>query len=142
MSDTFNDGDPIDASLLQKLKSDVAKATALAGAKVSAGSSISIENSTAAVLTPPKFFGGITRPKPVTTAAGGTEFVIDYSRAGFTVKPSAIMLTAVSANGLESMYAPSIISGTVTEKGARAQIRAYGVNKSISLYFVAIQNQA
>jgi hypothetical protein len=33
MSDTFNDGDPIDATLLQKLKTDVAKARALAGAK-------------------------------------------------------------------------------------------------------------
>jgi len=62
MSDTFNDGDPIDATLLQKLKTEVARATALAGAKVSAGSNISVsglQNQTPAEIVPPVFFGGI-----------------------------------------------------------------------------------
>jgi hypothetical protein len=145
MSDTFNDGDPIDATLLQKLKTEVARATALAGAKVSAGSNISVsglQNQTPAEIVPPVFFGGITSEKTITTAGGGTEFVIDYSGAGFQKVPDSIILTPVAENGKESMYSASIIKGTVTKTGARAQIRAYSASKKVRLYFLAVQNQS
>jgi hypothetical protein len=145
MSDTFNDGDPIDATLLQKLKTDVARATALAGAKVSAGSNINVDglrNQTPAEITPAIYFGGKTDPKTVTTAGGGTVFDIDYSGAGFTKKPNSIILTPVAKSNNESMYSASIISGSVTSTGAKAQIRAVSSSKSISLYFLAIQNQS
>ena len=145
MSDTFNDGDPIDATLLQKLKTDVARATALAGAKVSAGSNINIEglkNQTPAEITPFKFFAGVTTEKTVTTAGGGSEFVINYSEANFQKVPDAIILTPISANNEESMYSASIIKGTVSKSGARAQVRAVSSSKKIALYFLAIQNQS
>jgi glucan biosynthesis protein len=145
MSDTFNDGDPIDAATLQRLKTEVAKATALAGAKVSAGSNINIKNLTdqeVADFVPPRFFGGVTAEKTITTAGGGTEFVIDYEGAGFQKVPDAIILTPIAENGKESMYSASIIKGSVSKTGARAQIRAYSASKKVRLYFLAIQNQS
>ena len=145
MSDTFNDGDPIDATLLQKLKTDVARATALAGAKVSAGSNINVsglKNQTPADIVPPVFFGGITSEKTITTAGGGTEFVINYSGARFQKVPDAIILTPIAENGKESMYSASIIKGSVTKDGARAQIRAFSASKKVRLYFLAVQNQS
>jgi glucan biosynthesis protein len=145
MSDTFNDGDPIDAATLQRLKTEVAKATALAGAKASAGSNIDIKNLTekeVADFVPPRFFGGVTAEKTITTAGGGTEFVINYEGAGFQKVPDAIILTPIAENNKESMYSASIIKGSVSKTGARAQIRAYSASKKVSLYFLAIQNQS
>jgi len=141
MSDTFNDGDPIDATLLQKLKTDVALATALAGAKVSAGSNIDIDlqTKTVAEITVPKFFGGITKPKTVTSGQR-TPFTIDYSAAKFSSKPSAITLTAVSKSGLADIKEPSIVSGSVSNTTAEVQIWGSGDPKSISIYFIAVVN--
>jgi ligand-binding sensor protein len=139
MSDTFNDGDPIDATLLQKLKTDVAKATALAGAKVSAGSNIQVEPKTAAEITVPRFFGGKTDPQLVSNGKS-TTYIIDYSEAGFSGKPSAITLTPVSKSGLADIKAPSIISGSVSETTARVQIWGSGNTKSVSIFFIAVQN--
>jgi hypothetical protein len=143
MSDTFNDGDPIDATLLQKLKTDVAKATALAGAKVSAGSNINVgdlTDKTAGDITIPTFFGGKTASQKVIKGVRST-FNIDYSRAKFSGKPSAITLTAISKDGLADINEPSIISGSVTQTGAEAQIWGSGDPKTITLFFIAVQNQ-
>ena len=142
MSDTFNDGDPIDAALLQKLKTEVAKATALAGAKVSAGSNINIselQNQGAGEITIPKFYGGRTESKSVANGKRET-FTIDYSKAGFSGKPSAITLTAISKSGLADIKQPSIISGSVTASGAEAQIWGSGDTKTITLFFIAVEN--
>ena len=142
MSDTFNDGDPIDATLLQKLKTDVAKATALAGAKVSAGSNIDVKNLTEkspADIIVPTFFGGKTNPKNVSNGKR-TTFIIDYSGAKFSGKPSAITLTAISKSGLADIKEPSIVSGSVSEKTAEVQIWGSGDTKSISIYFIVVQN--
>ena len=142
MSDTFNDGDPIDATLLQKLKTDVAKATALAGAKISAGSNIDVKNLTEkspADITIPKFYGGKTELKSVSNGKRQT-WIIDYSGAKFSGKPSAITLTPVSKSGLADIKSPSIISGTVSEKTAEVQIWGSGDTKSISIYFIVVQN--
>ena len=142
MSDTFNDGDPIDATLLQKLKTDVARATALAGAKVSAGSNINIselENQTAAEITIPKFFGGKTDPKSVSNGRR-TTYTINYAGAGFSGKPSAISLTAICKSGLADIKEPSIVSGSVSSTGAEVQIWGSGDTKSISIYFIAVEN--
>jgi hypothetical protein len=143
MSDTFNDGDPIDATLLQKLKTDVAKATALAGAKVSAGSNINVGDLTdrsAGDITTPTFFGGKTSSQKVIKGIRST-FNIDYSGAKFSGKPSAITLTAISKDGLADINEPSIISGSVTQTGAEAQIWGAGDPKTITLFFIAVQNQ-
>ena len=142
MSDTFNDGDPIDAALLQKLKTDVAKATALAGGKVSAGSTINIneiENKAAAEITIPKFYGGKTAKVTVTSGKRST-FKINYAGAGFSGNPSSITLTAISKSGMADIKEPSIISGTVSSTGAEGQIWGSGDTKEIYIYFIAIQN--
>lgn len=141
MSDTFNDGDPIDAALLQKLKTEVAKATALAGAKASAGSNINIadlENKGAADITVPTYFGGKT-DKIVVNGNKRSTFKIDYSGANFSGKPSAITLTPISKNGLADIKSPSIISGTVSSTGAEGQIWGSGDTKEITIYFIAIK---
>jgi hypothetical protein len=144
MSDTFNDGDPIDAALLQRLKTEVAKATALASAKAVAGSNINaggVNNQTdPADTTPRTFFGGKTKTIKLVPGARAT-FDIDYSGAGFQANPSAITLTPVSPDKSETMGVPSIISGTVTKTGARGQILGMGLEKKITIYFIAVQNQ-
>jgi hypothetical protein len=142
MSDTFNDGDPIDATLLQKLKTDVAKATALAGAKVSAGSNVNIgdlANQTPAEITIPKFYGGKTSTVTVTNGKRAT-FKLDYAKAGFSGKPSAITMTAISKSGLADLKEPSIISGTVSNTGAEGQIWGSGDTKKITIFFIAVEN--
>jgi ligand-binding sensor protein len=142
MSDTFNDGDPIDATLLQKLKTDVAKATALAGAKVSAGSNVNIgdlANQSAADITIPKFYGGKTSTVTVSNGKRAT-FKIDYAAAGFSGKPSAITMTAISKSGLADLKEPSIISGTVSNTGAEGQIWGSGDTKKITIFFIAVEN--
>ncbi len=142
MSDTFNDGDPIDATLLQKLKTDVAKATALAGSKVSAGSSINVgdlENKTPAEITPPSFFGGKTGVEKVTKGKV-TTYTIDYSGAKFSGKPSAILLTAVCKSGFADIQEPSVVSGSVSQETAKVQIHGSGSDKYISIYFLAVKN--
>jgi ligand-binding sensor protein len=139
MSDTFNDGDPIDATLLQKLKTDVAKATALAGAKVSAGSNIQVDPKTAAEITVPRFFGGKTEAKNVSSGKR-TTYTINYAAAGFSGKPSAITLTAICKSGLADIKEPSIISGSVSSTTAEVQIWGSGDTKSISIFFIAVEN--
>ena len=142
MSDTFNDGDPIDATLLQKLKTDVAKATALAGAKVSAGSNVNIgdlANQTPAEITIPKFYGGKTSTVTVTNGKRAT-FKLDYAKAGFSGKPSAITMTAISKSGLADLIEPSIISGTVSNTGAEGQNWGSGDTKKITIFFIAVEN--
>ena len=139
MSDTFNDGDPIDATLLQKLKTDVAKATALAGAKTVAGSNIQIDPKTAAEITVPRFFGGKTEPKSVANGKRQT-YTINYKDAGFSGKPSAITLTAICKSGLADIKEPSIVSGSVTKETADVQIWGSGNTKTISIFFIAVEN--
>jgi len=145
MSDTFNDGDPIDAALLQRLKTEVAKATALATSKAVAGSNINaggVNNQTLpADINPSAIFGGRTG---LISLAPGTRstFDIDYSAAGFSTNPSAITLTPVSEDKAETMGVPSIITGTVTKTGARGQILGMGLSKKVRIYFIAVKNQS
>jgi len=142
MSDTFNDGDPIDATLLQKLKTDVARATALAGRNVSAGSTINVgdlANQNPGDISPPSFFGGLTGKKKVTKGKV-TTYTIDYSGAKFSDKPSAIMLTAVANSGFADIQEPSIVTGTVSERTAKVQIYGSGSDKDVFIYFLAVTN--
>ena len=145
MSDTFNDGDPIDAALLQRLKTEVAKATALASAKAVAGSNINaggVGNQTPpGDIIPRTFFGGKSDKQTVIKGKKST-FTLNYKDAGFQGKPSAIILTAISKDGLAEVLSPSIISGTVTQETAKAQIWGAGKNKDITLFFIAVQNQS
>jgi hypothetical protein len=141
MSDTFNDGDPIDATLLQKLKTDVAKATALAAVRVNAGSNINIEleNQTVAEITVPTFWAGKTGSKKVTNGKV-TTYTLNYTAARFSKAPTAITLTPICTQGYADIKAPSIVSGSVTEKSAIVQIYGSGSEKSIEIYYIAAVN--
>jgi hypothetical protein len=145
MSDTFNDGDPIDAATLQKLKTEVAQALAVSSAKVNAGSTInapgSLNDANAADLKPAVFFGGKSEELLVTAGKKST-FTLDYQKAGFIAKPSSIILTAISKDGLAEVLSPSIIKGTIGKDSAKAQIWGAGRNKNITLFFLAVQNQS
>ena len=52
---TFNDGDPIDASVIQSLAQEVAKLQASIPKSATAGTTINLEPSAAGDLTVPKF---------------------------------------------------------------------------------------
>ena len=145
MSDTFNDGDPIDAATLQKLKTEVAQALAVSSAKVNAGSTInapgSLTGATPADLKPAVFFGGKSEQQQVIAGKKST-FTLDYEEAGFIAKPSSIILTAISKDGAANVLSPSIIKGTIGKNSAKAQIWGAGNTKDITLYFLAVQNQS
>jgi len=141
MSDTFNDGDPIDATLLQKLKTDVAKATALAGARINAGSTIDIDltEQTPATITAPTFYGNKTGAQTLTKGKVST-WTIDYSAAKFSGKPSAIILTAISKSGFADIKEPSIVNGSVSSTTAKVQILGSGDDKDVSIYYLVVKN--
>lgn len=136
---TFNDGDPIDAAALQSLVTEIATLRSSIPNLTTAGTKIELQNQTgAADAVIPKFFGGVT--KAITLTAGNRSyFDIDYKAANFSGKPKAITVTPISKDKNETMGTPSIISGSVTQTGARGQILGAGVTKSITLYFIAIQ---
>jgi hypothetical protein len=143
MSDTFNDGDPIDAALLQKLKTDVASALAASKAKAVAGSNINAGGTTTAPgdINPRTFFGGRTGEQKVIKSKV-TTFLLDYTAAGFSGKPSAISVTAISSDGFGEILSPYIVKNTITSTTASAQVWGIGDPKNIALYFIAVKNQS
>lgn len=121
MANTFNDGDPIDAATLQALLTRISQVEALAGAKVSAGSSINVVPKTAAEIVIPKFFGGVTEKMDLTAGSYKT-FDINYSDAGFSKNP-IITITPYCANITKDVtltYAPQIVS--ITKKMQDAEL--------------------
>jgi len=141
MADTFNDGDPIDAAALQNLLTRLSAVEALAGSKISAGSTINIENKKVADIVIPKFFGGTTE-KIDLTAGAYTPFDIDYSDAGFTKKPY-IALTPYLAGITKNVtlaYAPQIISITTTGAKCRVRIPSSTTAGTARFHFIAVQN--
>jgi len=143
MSQTFNDGDPIDASTLQNLKTEVARALALSGSTTS-GSTINLQESTfkPAEIVAKKFYGGSVKViLPATTSTNknnAVTFDINYEAAKFSKKPF-IALTAVSDNTESQFYPPAIIKGTVGIEGARGQIQNNGIKKDLIIHFIAVQ---
>ena len=137
---TFNDGDPIDAATLQSLVTEIATLRSSIPNITTAGTKIELSGATGAVDTViPKFWGGVTKSIKLTPGVR-SYFDIDYSAAKFTSKPKSIILTPVSADKNESMGVPSIVSGSVSNTGAKGQILGIGVAKTITINFIAIQN--
>ena len=140
MADTFNDGDPIDAAALQNLLTRLSAVEALAGSKISAGSTINVENKTAEVVIP-KFYGGVT-DKIDLSAGSYTSFDIDYSGAGFTKKPYVTItpyLAGITKN-VTLAYAPQIITITTTGAKCRVRIPSSTTAGSARFHFIAVQN--
>ena len=141
MTNTFNDGDPIDAATLQKLLTRLSQVEALAGAKVSAGSSINVVPKSGAEIVVPKFFGGVTERMDLISGSYKS-FDIDYSGAGFTKNP-IITITPFCSNITKDVtltYAPQIVS--ITKDGAKCRVRLPSGTTagSARFHFIAVQN--
>ncbi len=141
MVSTFNDGDPIDAATLQSLLTRLSQVEAIAGSKVSAGSSINVVPQTAAEIVVPKFFGGVTERMDL-IAGAYKSFSIDYSGAGFTINP-IITITPYCANITKDVtlaYAPQITSITKTGAICRVRTPSGTTAGSARFHFIAIQS--
>jgi hypothetical protein len=146
MSETFNDGDPIDATLLQKLKTDVAKATALAGRAASAGSTINVAgdiiNKSAAEIVTPKFYGGRTEAKIPLKAGAYVPFTCVFPKGFFNKKP--IVTVSPYAPGKTKndclAYAPQILSVSLDSAEGRVRVPSNTPVGDIYMYFIAVQN--
>ena len=137
MTNTFNDGDPIDAATLQKLLTRLSQVEALAGAKVSAGSSINVVPKTGSEVTVPKFFGGYS-PQVVLTPGKYSPFTIEYDLGS---KPKAIVFGQLYTGKNDGLaYMPQVIS--LTETSAQCRVRCPGstVGGTTRFYFVAVYN--
>jgi len=146
MSQTFNDGDPIDASTLQNLKTEVARALALSGVTTS-GSTITLEGRSLnpGDIVAKKFYAGLANdgkslslPAASTSNKNAVEFNIDYSDANFTKKPF-IALTVASESNKTQFYPPVIVRGSVGISSAKGQIQNNGPARSLIIHFIAIQ---
>jgi hypothetical protein len=139
MTNTFNDGDPIDAATLQKLLTRLSQVEAIAGAKVSAGSSINVVPQTAAEIVVPKFFGGVT-DQIVLTPGKFSAFTIEYNLGS---KPKAIVFGQLYTGKNEALtYMPQVVS--LTSTSANCRVRCPGGTPAqggtTRFYFVAVQN--
>ena len=141
MTNTFNDGDPIDAATLQKLLTRLSQVEAIAGAKVSAGSTISVVPKTAAEIVVKKFFGGVTEKIDLVSGAYRS-FDLDYEDAGFSKNP-IITITPYCANITKDVtltYAPQIVSITKTGAKCRVRVPSGTTAGSARFHFIAVQN--
>ena len=139
MTNTFNDGDPIDAATLQKLLTRLSQVESIAGAKVSAGSSINVVPQTAAEIVVPKFFGGVSDPIDLIPGKY-SPFTISYNIGS---KPKAIVFGQLYTGKNDALaYMPQVIS--LTETSANCRVRCPNGTSSLGgntrFYFVAVQN--
>jgi len=119
---TFNDGDPIDASVIQSLAQEVAKLQASIPKTTTAGTTINFESSTAGDLTIPKFVAGISDTVEL-KAGKWTPFTINIS--GLGAKPKSIILTQYySGKNQALIYAPQVVS--LTDTSANCKVRCVG----------------
>jgi len=141
MSQTFNDGDPIDASTLQNLKTEVARALALSGVTTS-GSTITLEGKTLKPgdVVARTFYAGQKKVNVPAGVGAMANFTINYKNGQFTKKPS-ISLTVECDSGVGRFYPPTIKKDTITTEGASCQIEnAAPVKRVLIIHFIAVQN--
>jgi hypothetical protein len=135
MASTFNDGDPIDAATLQSLLTRLSQVEALAGAKVSAGSTISVVPKSAAEARVAKFFGGFSDQIDLVPGKY-TDFTIDHNLG---VKPTAIAFGQIYTGSNDALaYMPQVRSMDATS--AKCRVRCPGSTKGGKgrVYFVAV----
>lgn len=125
----FIDGEPIDASKLGALETELNKLRAempkigVSTTSISV-SSPSVANSGNPVIVPtnvPQVFGGITSSLTLSPNTYQT-FPINYSAAKLNALPKAIILTPIYPKVVGSLNEASILSGSVTTTGATGQI--------------------
>ena len=119
---TFNDGDPIDASVIQSLAQEVAVLQASIPKTATAGTTINFESSAAGDLTIPKFKAGISDTVVLKTGTW-TPFTIDLT--GLGGKPKSIILTQYYAGKNQALiYAPQVVS--ITDNSVNCKVRCVG----------------
>jgi hypothetical protein len=137
---TFNDGDPIDASVIQSLVTKISQLEAKIPTIGTVGTEINIDNKSADIVIP-QIYGGIS-PKVTIAAETMKTFTINYSGAKLTSKPKSIILTPIHAENQGVHYQAHVISGSETATSARCQV--YGGPKAaartIQFYFMVIQH--
>ena len=139
---TFNDGDPIDASVLANLAQEVARLQASIPSGATSGSQINITNKLAD-LTIPTFLGGRT-DKIALSPGAWKPFTITFPTGTFTKTPNAITLTPYSSavSNLRVTYAAQVVK--LTQSGADCKVRSVGEGGigagDIYMYYIAVQN--
>jgi hypothetical protein len=119
---TFNDGDPIDASVIQSLAQEVAKLQASIPKSATAGTTINLEPSAAGDLTVPKFLAGISDQVVLKTGTW-TPFTINIT--GLGAKPKSVILTqSYSGKNQALIYAPQIVS--ISDTSVSCKVRCVG----------------
>ena len=138
---TFNDGDPIDASVLASLAQEVARLQASIPGGPTSGSPINIVPK--ADSTIPQVLGGKTG-KITLTMGAWQPFTITFPTGTFSKTPNAITLTPYSsgAGDLRVTYQAQVVK--LTQNNAECKVRAVaqdGIGKGdIYMYYIAVQN--
>jgi len=138
---TFNDGDPIDASVLATLAQEVARLQAAIPGGPTSGSPINIVPK--ADSTIPQVLGG--RTDKITLSPGAWKpFTITFPTGTFTKTPNAITLTPYSSavSNLRVTYAAQVVK--LTKDNAECKVRSVGEGSlgegDIYMYYIAVQN--
>lgn len=142
----FVDGEPIDASKLGAIETELNKLRAempkIGPSSTSIAVTQNVNNSGTAVSNTkvaPQIFGGITGEISLTPNSRKT-FNINYTAAGLTSAPKAIILTPIAPTFTGSINEASIVSGSVTATSATAQIyhRSDYTPVKVRYYFMVI----
>lgn len=143
----FVDGEPIDASKLGAIETELNKLKAEMPKIGPSSTSISVTqtgvSNAGTVVTDPKVapqvYGGITGEISLTPNSRKT-FSINYAAAGLSAPPKAIILTPIAPTFTGSLNEASIVSGSVTATSATAQIyhRSEYTAVKVKYYFMII----
>jgi hypothetical protein len=137
---TFNDGDPIDASVIQSLVTKISQLEATIPTIGTAGTQINIEDRTADAVIP-QIFGGLSSSVKI-KPGGLASFTIDYSKANLTSKPKAIIITPVQPEGNGTRYQAFVVDSSVTNTSAKGQFWAPSAAAAVTakFYFMVISH--
>jgi len=147
----FVDGEPIDASKLGALETELNILKASMPKIGSSSTSININSSSPSVttvspsgtvtpsITPSNVFGGISADVPLTPGSRST-FTIDYSAAGLSSNPKAIILTPRGSEKVFSINQALVKSNTVTSTSAQCHVyhRPDATACTVKYYFMVI----
>ena len=136
---TFNDGDPIDASIIQNLVTEVNSLKSKIP-QIGTPTPITLGGSTAVI---PQIYAGRTDKFTITKA--GKEIPIDFSSAGFTATPKAVMvLPHTSKLSNVDFIQVQTVTSTISKSGITAWATLSPSSKKNSqdcyFYFIAVSH--
>lgn len=144
----FVDGEPIDASKLGALETQLNELKATMPKIGASSTSISVtqnttnssvNNSTVQAISVPQIYGSITADVSLTPGKR-SYFDIDYAAAGLTAIPKAIILTPRGTEKTFSINQALVLSGSVTATKARGHVyhRSDADACTVKYYFMVI----